>query len=130
MPNPNLVTAGVAAAGIGGYGAASRYAPGTTSFATTAGGAYLGARYGGSALRSISRAGGFGAGAARGARTGLAAARRATPLRAGGIALPRGRMGGGIAGAAAGYAMSRVTRALFGKSNNRSTSMRSNYGYR
>ena len=83
-----------------GYGAASRYMPGTTTAGTMAAGAYAGSL--------------------------------AAPIigRSAGRFAPRGRLGGGIAGAAAGYALAKISRGLFGKSNNRSTSMRSNYGYR
>lgn len=140
MPRPY----GRYAGGIAAYGAASRYAPGTTTAATMGVGAYAGSQISGEMrgmLRGVSRAGiatnrgGIGvqratAKGATGMRQGMAAARGAIPAKIGGTAIPRGRIGGGIAGAAAGYAMSRVTRALFGKSNNSSTSMRSNYGYR
>jgi hypothetical protein len=138
MPRPY----GKYAGGVAAYGAASRYAPGTTTAGTMAVGAYAGSQIAGEMrgmLRGVSRAGIAGSGigvqratakGATGMRKGIAAARGAIPARIGGRAIPRGRIGGGIAGAAAGYAMSRVTRALFGKSDNRSTSMRSNYGYR
>lgn len=88
------------AGGVAAYGAASRYAPGTTTLGTVAAGAYAG---------SI-----------------------AAPIigKSAGRFAPRGRLGGGIAGAVGGYALARASRALFGKSNNRNTAMRSNYGYR
>ena len=129
--NPHVITGGIAAAGIGTYGAASRYAPGATTTALMAGGAYAGYKYAGragGALRGASRAGvsGYGiraqrgtARAATGVRRGLAATRRAMPAR-----FQRGRIGGGIAGAAAGLVLGAASKALFGPTK------RSNYGYR
>lgn len=90
-----------------GYGAASRYMPGTTTAGSTVAGAYLGAKLGGYSL-------------AQGPTVGPAAK----------LNTMVGRGMAGAYGAVAGYALGRASRALFGKSNNRSTAMRSNYGYR
>ena len=111
-------------AGVAAYGAASRYAPGTTTVGTMAAGAFAGNIVGQE----------FRGGMQRMASRGYTRARGITGRRTAGLS-PRaigrvGRYGGGIAGAIGGYALARASRALFGKSNNQSTSMRSNYGYR
>lgn len=102
-----------------GYGAASRYAPGTTTTATMGAGAFMGynaamsdvgtrvsKRY---AAKASSKMGG-----------GKFASGWRSPAR---LTRMRG-IGGGIAGAIGGYAIARASRALFGPS------VKSNKGYR
>lgn len=114
MPRPY----GRYAGGVAAYGAASRYAPGTTTVGTMAAGAYAGS--------TLART----AGVAGPARSAYAQATRGTSRSSNLLGMKALGRAGGIAGAVGGYALARASRALFGKSNNRSTSMRSNYGYR
>lgn len=115
---------GRAGAGVAAYGAASRYMPGTTTAGTMAVGAFAGNVIGQEFRGGMQRMASRGYTRARGARGRSTAG--LSPRAIGRV----GRFGGGVAGAIGGYALARASRALFGKSNNRSTSMRSNYGYR
>lgn len=119
--------AGIAGGAVAAYGAASDVAPNLMTAGMMGAGGYLGATRGPAALRRASRAGGRTGRAARAVRgAGLRAGRMGG--RMGGI--PRMRTAGGIAGAVGGMLLGKASQALFGKSRNYSTSVRSNYGYR
>ena len=111
-------------AAAAGYGAASRYMPGTTTAGTVAAGVFaghvVGQEFRGGMQRMASRGFSRGRGVRGRSTAGL------SPKAIGRV----GRFGGGVAGAIGGYALARASRALFGKSNNKNTAMRSNYGYR